>query len=126
VRLIFGSEVTDVEVLKSGDKKVISQTISVLPKTEVIMQEDRVSVSNGFDTVGQGQHKRKLVSIVASDGVRMEKGGRVAEGVQSVKSLRVPEEWVIDVEQVGIQGGLVELMTKVYVVCSSTVTNARD
>jgi hypothetical protein len=56
----------------------------------------------------------------------MEEGGRVAESVQGVKSLRVPEEWVVDVEQVGIQGGLVELMTKVDVVCSSTVTNARD
>jgi hypothetical protein len=56
----------------------------------------------------------------------MEKGGRVAESIQGVKRLRVPEEWVIDVEQVGIQGGLVELMTKVDVVCSSTVTNARD
>jgi hypothetical protein len=52
VRLIFGGEVSDVEILKSGDKEVVSQTVSVLPEAEVVMQKDCVSVSSGFDTVG--------------------------------------------------------------------------
>jgi hypothetical protein len=50
----------------------------------------------------------------------MEKGGRVTESVQGVESLRVPEKRVVDVEQVGIQGGLIELVTKIDIVSEMT------
>jgi hypothetical protein len=52
VSLVFRGEIADMEILKSGDEEIVSQAVSVLPESEMVVQKDCVSISSCFNAVG--------------------------------------------------------------------------